>query len=411
MRGKFARTAAFLVAANIVAAAVVGFITWRNAHEAANIHLTAVSFSDLPGWAGGDHRPALAAFRRSCAVLLKFPGDHPMGGIGYAGHAADWRGVCSALPADSANARQARDYFEQHFSPFEVEATEKPAFFTGYYEPLLAGSRKKTGRFQWPIYGKPADLIEVHPALFNRTGARFYGRVTRGELLPYPTRAEIDALGLSTAPVLLYTDDPIGAFFLSIQGSGRVRFPDGSFGRLEFAGTNGRRYTAIGRVLIAEKLLARENVSLQTIRAWLEQHPAEGRRIMEANESYVFYDLAPLGDSSLGSDGNEGVPVTPKASLAVDTAVHALGVPVFAVVPMPQSPFADLGPHFEKLLVAQDVGGAIKGPARADIFFGFGPEAEWAAGHLKSHGRFFVLLPKALAATMGTAKAFPDSTG
>jgi membrane-bound lytic murein transglycosylase A len=226
-------------------------------------------------------------------------------------------------------------------------------------------------------------------------------------LVPYAARAEIDNSGAASAPILLYVDDAVSAFFLNIQGSGRVRFEDGSINRLSFAATNGRRYTSIGRVLIDRHALAKESVSMQTIRAWLAAHPADAKSVMEEDQSFVFFTLAPLGDSSLGSPGTEGVPLTAEASVAVDARIHPMGVPVFVSTTIPGSDPAAPERAFNKLLVAQDTGGAIKGPARGDIFFGTGNEAEAIAGRLKSHGRFFVLLPKLVAKALGSGKEFP----
>jgi membrane-bound lytic murein transglycosylase A len=214
-------------------------------------------------------------------------------------------------------------------------------------------------------------------------------------------------MGLTTAPILLYVDDPIAAFFLNIQGSGRVRFEDGSVSRLSFAATNGQHYTSIGRVLVEHGALPKKSVSMQTIRAWLNEHPADAKGIMEQDQSFVFFSLVPLGDPSLGSPGTEGVPLTAEASMAVDSRVHPMGVPVFVSTTIPGSDPAVPEHAFDKLLVAQDTGGDIKGPARGDIFFGAGNAAETIAGHLKSHGRFFVLLPKPVANALGSGKEFP----
>jgi len=332
-----------------------------------------------------------------------------MSGVGYAGKASDWFDACAAAAQNAPGIAQVRTYFEHWFVPIEIRPA-KPAFFTGYYEPVLAGSHRKTGSFKWPVYGRPKDLVSVDPALFRREGARFYGWVAGDELVPYASRAEIDNQGLPAGPVLFYTDDPIGAFFLSVQGSGRVRFADGSIERLSFAGTNGRRYTSIGRVLVAMGALDRKSVSLQTIRIWLEQHPANAQSVMESNESFVFYDLEPLHEAALGSAGTEGVPLTPEASVAIDTRVHALGIPMFVETGMPGGLLPGGGGAFERLLIAQDTGGDIKGAARADIFFGSGPKAEWIAGHLQSRGRLFVLLPRTLAGAISPAKDYPDPT-
>jgi membrane-bound lytic murein transglycosylase A len=357
--------------------------------------LTRTAFAALPGW-GGDTAAALAAFRRGCAVLMQKPDAAPMGGAGYAGTVADWRGVCAAAPNTGA-----ADFFAANFTPYEVtgevtgDLPGSEGLFTGYYEPEIRASRTRQGPYQTPVYGLPADLVRVELGQFlpRLKGEHVSGRVSGHALVPYATRAAIAAKGLATAPVLLWTDDPIAFFFLQIQGSGRVVLDDGASVRIGYAGENGQPYSAIGRELIARGELTRENVSLQSIRAWLLAHPADARAVMETNKSYIFFQETPLGDTALGSKGALGVALTPLASLAIDPRVNALGAPFFVA--------ADGPDPVHGLMVAQDIGGAIRGAVRGDIFFGFGPDAERRAGAMKAPGRLFVLLPNALAARIG----------
>lgn len=297
---------------------------------------------------------------------------------------------------ETPNQTSARRWFESSFAPFVVSAgRDRQALFTGYYEPEIQASRTRQGGFQTPIYGAPRDLVTANLGLFRKelAGIRIYGHVTAARFVPFPPRAKIDADGLSDAPVLLYANDPVAVFFLHIQGSGRARLDDGSMLRLAYAGQNGWPYTPVGRVLIAKGALNRAQMSMQAIRAWLRVHPAEARTLMESDESYVFFQEAPIGDPGLGSPGTEGVPLTPEGSIAVDPSLHALGVPMYAVAETPV---------FSCVCIAQDTGGAIKGPARADVFWGFGPRAESIAGGMKSNGSLYVLLPKALAARIGS---------
>jgi membrane-bound lytic murein transglycosylase A len=310
--------------------------------------------------------------------------------VGYAGTVADWRGACAQAQGD------ARRFFESSFTPYAVGGE---ALFTGYYEPQIKGRRSRGGAFQTPVYGLPDDLVRVNLGLFNSklTGENISGRLEGHRLVPYATRAEINAKGAS-APVLFYTDDPISFFFLQIQGSGRVTFEDGSTIRIGYAGANGQPYTAIGRTLIADGSLKREEVSLQTIRAWLAAHPDRAQAVMETDKSYIFFEERPMGDVALGSTGTLGAALTPQASLAVDARLHALGAPFYVA--------ADGPDPLHGLLVAQDTGGAIRGAARGDIFFGFGAEAERRAGMMKAPGRLYLLLPKRLAARLGEAKDF-----
>jgi membrane-bound lytic murein transglycosylase A len=346
-----------------------------------------VTFADLPGWSSSDPRAALSAFQRSCAALAKKPDAQPMGS--YGGKVADWRGVCAT--ATQIQPAAARAFFESAFTPVEVSAGRvQEGRFTGYYEPQIAGSHTRHGAFQTPVYGKPDDLISVDLGAFRPAlaGEKIAGRVEGGKLLPYAARAEIVAKGLPQAPILFYASDPIALFFLHIQGSGRVVFEDGSQARVAYASQNGQPYTAIGKTLIARGV-PKNGMSLQVIRAWLKNHPAEADAVMNSDASYVFFELQPLGDAALGANGAQGVPLTPLASLAVDPRLHGLGTPFFVAGPWP------LG----HLFVAQDIGGAIRGPIRGDVYFGYGAKAEANAGTMNQMGRFYALLPKAVAAT------------
>jgi len=332
------------------------------------VHLTRVTFADLPGF--GESGAALAAFRKSCATLAGRPGSAPML---YAGTAADWRAVCAAPDAP--------DFFARNFTPYAVAGD---GLFTGYYEPEIAASRTRHGPYQTPVYGLPPDLVRADLGAFipKLKGEHISGRVEGNRLAPYADRAAIDAQGVR-APVLFWAADPIAFFFLQIQGSGRILLDDGGKSRIAYAGENGRPYTAIGRTLIAQGELTREEVSLQSIRAWLLAHPGKARAVMETNPSYVFF----REDDARGAGGTA---LTPLGSIAVDLRLHPLGVPFFVAAGGPDPVHA--------LLVAQDTGGAIRGPARADIFFGSGAEAEARAGAMKAPGRLYVLLPKALPA-------------
>jgi membrane-bound lytic murein transglycosylase A len=362
---------------------------------AASLHLSRTSFSSLPDWGSSD--AALASFRRSCAVLMAKPDTAPMGGAGYAGTIADWRAVCAGAANNVGG--EAKAFFETHFTPYEVSGGD--GLFTGYYEPQIKGSRTKQGPFQTPVYGLPSGLVRADLGLFNPKfkGEHISGKVSGHALVPYADRAAINAKGVD-APVLFYTDDAVTFFFLQIQGSGRVAFEDGSTARIAYAGENGQPYTAIGRTLIADGALSREAVSLQTIRAWLLAHPTQARAVMETDRSYIFFEQRVLGDTVLGSTGSLGANITPLASLAVDQRIHALGAPFYVAAGGPDPVRA--------VMVAQDIGGAIRGPVRGDMFFGFGAEAERRAGAMKAPGRLYVLLPNDLAAKLGESHDYPS---
>lgn len=408
-----ARLLLLFVLALSIAAGALWFFRARQTPAVGPLRLTPVSFSDLPGWAGNDPRGALAAFRRSCIALSKVPATSAMGGAGYAGTVGDWQGACSSVPSGNVGASAARSFFETWFAPTAISVgSSDQGLFTGYYEPELRASHTKTALYRTPIYGLPDDLVSVDLGSFKRAlhGEEISGRVEGHRLVPYATRAEIDANGLTHAPVLLYGDDPIAVFFLHIQGSGRVRLPDGSFLRLAFAGVNGRAYTPIGRTLIAQGALDRQSVSLQSIRAWLLAHPGAARGVMESDNSFVFFRETALGDPSLGSAGSEGVALTPGASLAVDSRLHTLGAPFFVAATSPDPNATKPDQPLNRLLIAQDTGGAIKGPVRGDVFWGFGASAEAIAGRMKSPGQLFVLLPKRLAASLAPYKDYPGAS-
>jgi membrane-bound lytic murein transglycosylase A len=371
------------------------------------VRLKEVSFSTLDGWATGDPRAALAAFARSCATRATRPDAEALGGAGYGGKVADWRAACAQSAQSDAAA--AREFFESRFVPYRVASgREEEGLFTGYYEPLLHGSRKLHDRYRTPLYGMPTDLVVADLGLFRDSlkDQHLVGRVEKGRFIPYLTRAEIARRGVPAKP-LVYVDDPIDAFFLQVQGSGRVELDDGSIMRAVYAGQNGQPYTAIGKVLIEKGSLTRDSASMQSIRDWLAAHPDEMQSALDADASYVFFAEKPVGDAALGAEGAEGVPLTPLASLAVDRNIHALGVPVWveATAPDPDATKPDV--PFHRLFVMQDTGGAITGAVRGDVYWGYGPEPAAIAGRMKNSGHMTILLPKVIAARLGTDAEFP----
>jgi membrane-bound lytic murein transglycosylase A len=397
------RSSAIFAVIIVLALFAAGVWLWRSKVlvSGEQLVLTPTSFAALPGWSDSDARGGLAAFRRSCAAFANLSPMRSLGGAGYAGAVADWDGVCAAAPGGTVGEGAARRYFETWFVPVAVSsAARSDALFTGYYEPEIHGSLTQHGPYTTPVYGEPDDLLTADLGQFKDSlkGEHVTGRVVGHTFAPYPNRGEIDANGLSHAPVLFYADDPVQVFFLHIQGSGRVRLENGAFERVAYAGQNGRPYTAIGRVLIQQGAMDRSQMSMQAIRSWLQAHPGEARGLMESDQSFVFFRVTPLGDGTLGSPGSEGVPLTPEASIAIDEHLHPLGAPFFISASAPDADPSKPDRTLNRLFVAQDTGGAIKGAARADVFWGFGRAAESIAGRMKSTGRIFVLLPKALAA-------------
>lgn len=373
------------------------------------LRLDSVRFGELESWALSDPRGALQAFVRSCVVLAAKADEAPLGGVNYAGTAGEWRPVCNAAALVSTESPDAiRGFFESEFVPYRVAAGPGAGLFTGYYEPQLRGSRTRHGPYQTPLYGVPGDLVNVDLGLFreNLKGQRIVGKVTDGRLIPYPPRAEIESVGLGQAVPILFVDDPIDAFFLQIQGSGRILLADGTVVRAVYAAQNGRPYTAIGAVLVRRGELSLEAVSMQSIRAWLVAHPAKAQELMNANASYVFFAEQPIGDPMLGAAGAQGVPLTPEASLAVDLTVHALGVPVWLETTAPDPDTTKPNRIFHRLLVMQDTGGAIRGPVRGDVYWGYTADAGSIAGRMRSEGRMTVLLPRSVASRLGSTAEF-----
>lgn len=339
--------------------------------------LKPVSFAEIDGWAADDHAAAFAVLLRSCRKRS-------------VGNSA-----CKEALAlgKQVGRRQARHFFEAHYTPHRIEARPETGLVTGYYEPEVNGSRERRGKFQVPVYGRPDDIVQVKPdllrALYND---RFSVMRREGEeLVPYYTRAEIEAGALAGRGLeILYLDNPVELFFMQIQGSGRVRLTDGSWVRLGYAAKNGHSYTSIGRLLAERGERPPQGLTMEGLKSWLRTDPVRGRALMHENKSYVFFRELPEAEAGEGPVGAQGVPLTPGRSLAVDAAYHALGTPIFVAAP----DLAAEGAPFRRLMIAQDVGSAIKGIQRGDIFFGTGEAAGAIAGTTKEAARFYVLLPK-----------------
>lgn len=368
-------------------------------------------FADLPGWQADAPAAALPALARSCARMLARPADRGLDGFDRYGTPADWRPFCTALgslkPGDDAALRALA---ERELAPVAVLGEDAAqGLFTGYYEPLVHGSRRRHGAYQVPLYRQPADLVQVDLGEFRDSlkGQRIAGRVRDGRLKPYDDRAAIEAGALAGRDLeLVWLDDAADAFFLQVQGSGLVQLDDGSQMRVGFAAQNGHAYVAVGRVLIARGEIAREDVSLQTIRAWLAAHPAEAPALLRENPSYVFFrELPKPQDDSDGPPGAQGVALLPGRSLAVDRSHFALGLPVWLDTTQPALQPGAAEKPLRRLMVAQDTGGAIRGGVRGDVFWGHGDEAEALAGRMKQPGRWWLLLPKPVAARLLAAPA------
>lgn len=361
--------------------------------------LIATEFAALPGWTEERPASALAVFLVSCGAPR---GGSDLGRVVAAGERA-MAALCAAARAVPTDEAAARAFFEGEFTPYSLrDGEDDVGLFTGYYEPELAGDRRRRGPFVHPLYLHPRDMQVVDLGDFKRdlAGRKLTGIVRQGRFRPYWDRAEIEAGALAGRGLeLLWVSDPVALFFLQIQGSGRVRLPDGTLVRVGYAGQNGHDYTAIGKVLVERGEMTLEEVSLQSIRAWLRAHPREARGVLDANRSYVFFRTLP----GRGAVGAAGVELTAGRSLAVDDDFLPYGLPLFLSTTLPAAPEVGRPAEtlFARLLVAQDTGGAIRGPVRGDLFLGAGAEAEAIAGRMKQRGRLWLLWPKRLDAPPG----------
>ncbi len=354
------------------------------------------SFADLPGWNADSLEGFRSAFLRSCGVFAKRSESRLLMASGVAGTVGDWRPVCAAVEgiADGAGGSELRRILAEYLQPWAAfDHDQDLALLTGYYEASLAGSRTRTDRFSTPLYRRPADLVAVDLGEFREDlrGRRLAGRVVGGRLNPYSDRRELEEGALENRGLeLAWVDDAVDAFFLHIQGSGRVDLDNGDFLRVGYAAQNGHPYFAIGRELVKRGEMIVEEVSMQSIRAWLAANPDEASALMQSNPSYIFFREL-RGEGPIGS---QGVALEPRRSLAVDRRFLPLGIPVWldGTAPAPDPGIADR--ILQRLVVTQDTGGAIRGPLRGDVFWGYGPEAEEIAGRMRNEARFWLLLPK-----------------
>jgi membrane-bound lytic murein transglycosylase A len=295
------------------------------------------------------------------------------------------------MNVDLAVGDAARAYFEKWFKPHAILGGngDQDGLLTGYYEPELRGARKPSARYKYPLYGRPGDLVTVDLSLFDKTlvGRSLTGRVANGVLAPYPDRKTIDNRRLELNPKpLVWVDNAVDAFFLHIQGSGRIKLDGGGLMRVGYAASNGHPYTAIGRTLVQRGAIQRGRASMQSIRAWLAANPDPATDVMMQNARYIFFRELE-GNAPVGA---QGVELTAGRSLAVDRRAVPLGAPLWLETRDPLDPREP----YNRLMIAQDVGHAIKGGIRGDIFFGHGPLAARRAGLMNQRGRYFILLPR-----------------
>lgn len=348
------------------------------AKSAETLKLT--TFAALPGWEHDDLREAWSAFIASCTVL---------------GKKINWKESCAvAGDVDASDVNAVRSFFEAFLTPYQVinqDGTDR-GMVTGYYEPLLHGARKRGGPYQIPLHRVPDDMLtidmsSVYPELKNM---RLRGRLSGTKVVPYPSRAELTLSHALNGNELLWVNDAIDAFFLQIQGSGRVQLADTKETvRVAYADQNGQPYKSIGRYLVTKGELTLDQASAQGIKAWVSAHPERQQELLNANPSYVFFKEEKIIDPNKGPKGALGVPLTAQRSIAVDAQFVPLGVPVYLSTTQPNSDVP-----IQRLVMAQDTGGAIRGAVRADYFWGFGAAAGEHAGKMKQSGMMWLLLPK-----------------
>jgi membrane-bound lytic murein transglycosylase A len=350
-----------------------------------------LAFDQLDGWASDDHAAALATFLRSCGpVIAKAERD---------GRAADpLVAVAKAALAagDVHEAGAARIFFERAFAPHRVRHDGPAGLLTGYYEPVLDGSRTPGGPYKVPIYRRPPELVNlVEEAQRGAVppGTLTHARKTATGTEPYFTRAEIEGGALEGRGLeFLWLTCPVETFMMHIQGSGRIRLPDGTLIRITYDGKNGHPYTSVGRHMIDSGQFPADEMSLQAMKDWLKADAERGRKTMQVNTSFIFFREL-FGAEAESAMGVMEIPLTPGRSLAVDTAYHEIGTPVWVEAPTLTHV---TGGGYRRLMIAQDVGSAIKGPERGDLYFGSGDEAGRLAGVTKHNGSYIVLLPRGL---------------
>jgi peptidoglycan lytic transglycosylase A len=356
--------------------------------------LEPVAWEGLDGWRSDDHAAAFATFLVSCrpiAAVAHPPGEsRPM----YAA----LHTVCQrALQAGTLDDAAAQKFFEDNFRPVRIaKLAEGTGFLTGYYEPIVDGSRFPTGIFHTPIYGRPADLL---PPAGTPSGSGFPNtgqslrRDAGGKLVPYYDRAEIEDGALDGKHLeICWIKDPTEALFIQIQGSARIRLEDGLMVRINYDSHNGFPYTPVGRVLIERKLVPREEMSMDRIRQWIHDNPDGANELRRQNRAFVFFRIVGLGDGE-GPLGAQGLPLTAGRSIAVDKALHVYGTPFFIQANLPIDTPTSKNP-FRRLMIAQDTGSAIVGPARADLYWGAGKLAGQVGGRIKDNGIFTMLIPR-----------------
>ena len=380
---KMVRTGKCLALTVFLLAALSGCVTPRKPLEAPSAPYQAVNWSQIDGWSDDSTHEVWSAFLNSC----KARGSRP-----------EWLAVCAAAKQQTIiDPAGARHFFEAQFTAYrllkdkDTQRARDTGLITGYYEPLLYGARSPAPTFTVALYAPPDDLLtidlaDLYPELKGKT---LRGRLQGKKVVPYYSRAELDNSPLLNGKELVWVDNALDAFYLQVQGSGRVQLIDGQTIRLAYADQNGHPYRSIGRYLVDKGELTVAQATAEGIRSWIETHPARTHEVLDSNPSMVFFREEAIVDPNEGPKGALGVPLTPGRSLAVDPSYIPLGAPVFLATTYPAT-----DTPLRRLMMAQDTGGAIKGRVRADFFWGFGKPAQEAAGRMRQDGQLWLLWPK-----------------
>lgn len=362
----------------------------------AHVSAEPTRFAEIPGWAGDDHRAAFATFLVTCASITKGEAAQREARQAPSALVAACRAALALEAGGPPDIAACRLFFENHFNAFDIRPQGGAGFLTAYYEPEVTASRENSAQFPVPVLARPDDLVtfgQSEPRLSGLDPNLAAARRTANGFEPYIDRAAIwgGALGDRAKPIAWLRDEA-ELFIIQVQGSARLIFTDGTRGRLSYAGRNGHPYTSIGRILVENGDISLAEMSLERLMGWLRADPARGRALMERNRSYVFFALEPMEDVARGPVGGAGVPLTKGRSLAIDRTIWPYGLPVWISV-SPLTPEGSRAP-LDRLMIAQDTGSAIVGPARGDFFMGSGPEAGTRAGLVRDPMRFIVLLPR-----------------
>ena len=382
----------YIIIAIITVLICLGVSLWK--YKPHKLSLRQASFSQLPGWGTSDTKRSLRAFQMSCRTFLKQDPNKSVGSEYIDLQVKDWRPACdAALSIKRISSTKSKVFFQQWFTPVEFfDGKPVNGLFTGYYMPLLHGSLKKTPAYNVPIYGLPKKLISINLELFDPSlkNRRLFGRLEGNTLLPFYTRAEINKGAISKfTPVLAWVNSRIDRSFLEIQGSGIIEFLDGKQLVVGYTAQNGAPYTSIAKVLIDKGVMTRDNASMQHIRRYLEAHPDQLNTVLNQNKSFVFFDVLRQGVAL----GAQGVALTPGYSLAIDRKWIPLGTPIWLDTTRPRLKSLQQK-VFQRLMVAQDTGGAIRGVVRGDVYWGAGERATSIAGKMKNSGHYWLLLPR-----------------